>query len=492
MSNANPRPLTSMLTQGDLATRMAAFDFSVMGQLLPNPDPLLKELGRDISTYRDLLRRPHVGACVRRRKAAVLARQWGLTRGAAGARVQAALKDMMADWDMERIIRQALDACQFGYQPMELTWKASPSGLWLTDMQAKPPEWFCFDDNAELRFRTKAAPIFGEAVPPMKFVLPRQDASYQNPYGLPDLGLCYWPDLFMRGGMRFWLTFAEKYGGAFAAAKQPRGTPEPERQATLAALEDLLSNGVAVIPDDNSVELMEMAGKSASAELYERLVMFCRSEISIVQTGTNQTVEAEANKASAHAGLDVAAALCDADCEVAAAAINQALRWVVELRWPGSPAPVFELWDQRSKDELQAKRDAATHSAGARFTNAYFERAYGYQPGDLVEAAPSAAPGSKQPQAGPAFAEPQDGPSEPTAALQAQLDTAGEPLWQTWLAELQRLVAEADSAPALQEALLAHYAHLDPTALARLMGAAFALAELQGMDEAASEAARRA
>lgn len=498
MSNANPRPLTSMLT-ADIATRMAAFDFSLLGQLLPNPDPLLKELGKDIKIYRDLVRDSHVGACVRRRKAAVLSLEWGLDRGQARSRVARSVEDMLSALDMQQIIRQALDACQFGYQPMEIRWAGTGGGLWVADVQAKPAEWFCFNDDAQLRFKTKANPVYGEPLPERKFLLPRQDPSYQNPYGFADLSLCYWPVLFKKGGMRFWLTFAEKYGGAFAIGKLPRTASEAERQAMLQALEDMLQDAVATVPDDGSVELVELAGKAASGDLYERLALWCRGEISIVQTGTNQTVEASANKASAHAGMDVAEDLRDADAGVVAAAVNQLIRWVVDRNYPGAAAPVFEMWDQQAQDELQASRDKSNYDAGARFTNAYWMRAYGYQEGDLAAAAAPAAPdpagrghlGQAAAVAGAAAdqAEFAEGTptAEPTDDQVDPLSAAGEATWQTWLGQLQALVDQADSPQALQAALAAQFEHLAPDDLVKLMAAAFALAELRGMADAATQ-----
>lgn len=492
----NPRPLTAMLTSGDIATRLAAFDFSVMGQLLPNPDPLLKQLGRDITVYRDLTRDPHVGACIRRRKAAVLALESGVNRGNARARVHSAIEDMLADLDMERVIRQALDACQFGYQPMEVSWWGGNSGLWLSNIQAKPPEWFCFDADAQLRFKARSNPVEGVALPDRKFLLPRQDASYQNPYGTPDLGLCYWPAQFKKGGTRFWLTFVEKYGGGFAIGKLPRGTPENERLAMLQSLEDMLQDAVATIPDDGSVNLLELGAKGASADLYERLVMFCRSEISIVQTGTNQTVEASANKASAHAGMDVADDLRDADASVVCAAVNQAIRWVCDRNYPGSEPPVFEMWDQVARDKLQADRDKSNHDAGAQFTHAYFKRAYGYQDGDLVEspAAPAPVQASRVPAGQPpeaaAFAEAAlqaAAADDPTAADVAALSRAAAPAWSALIDQVQALVDAAADLGALQDAMTAAYSHLPTENLVKLMAAAYALADLRGMAAADAE-----
>ncbi|MFM2069026.1 MAG: hypothetical protein RLZZ584_3935, partial [Pseudomonadota bacterium] len=494
---------TRAAADGEFATRVRALDFSAFGLVLPNPDPILKERGIDISTYRTIARDSHVGACIRRRKAAVKAMQWGLDRAQAPARVHKAVQDALAALDLERIIGQALEAVLFGYQPLEITWRGQPGGVLPADVQAKPPEWFCFDPDNRLRLKTKAVPLEGELLPERKFLLPRQDPTYQNPYGQPDLALCYWPVIFMKGGKRFWLTFAEKFGSAFALGKLPRGSQPAEVAAMLAGLEGLIQDGVGTIPDDGSVELIESAGKSASADLYERLVLHCRSEISIVLTGTNQTMEASSNKASASAGLDVAEDLRDADAEVVAAAVNQLIRWMVDINWPGSAAPVFSLWDQQARDDLQAQRDKSNHDAGARFSNAYFMRAYGYQEGDLLpEAGPGQGPGpgqlagpvGKASSAGAAFAEAAlaqargAAEADPTTAELQQLGAAAAPAWATLGAQVQALVDRAANFAELQDALTHAYGSLDSADLVKLMAAAFALAELKGLDDARTQA----
>lgn len=481
--------LASNRLAGEVATRVDAFDTAFLGMLLPNPDPLLRQIGKQIQVYRDIARDSHVGACIRRRKSAVRALQWEVDRGDAPARVNTAVRAMIEQLDVERIIGQVLDATLYGYQPLEIDWQSGPGGWRAADVQAKPPEWFCFDADANLRFKSKAAPLYGEPVPPRKFILARQDASYHNPYGLGDLGLCYWPVQFKKGGLRFWLEFAEKYGSAFAVGKLPRGSEAAERQKLLDDLEDMRRSGVAVIPDDGSVELVELAGKSASADLYERLVMHCRGEISIVLTGTNQTVEATANKASAYAGQDVADALRDGDAEIVSAAVNQLIRWTVELNWPGAAAPRFALWDQRAKDELQSTREKNNHEAGARFTRSYWMRQYGYLETDLAEAAAPLPPAAEGGAGGAgeraAFAAGDDA-QDPVAAETAALAAAAQPEWDAVLGALRRLVAAAADADALQRALLDAYGGLDTADLTRIMAAAFALAELKGMAEAGS------
>ena len=470
-----------------LATRQRSLDFAALGQWLPNPDPILKAQGKDISVYRGLRGDALVGACIRRRKSAVKALEWSLDRGQAASRTAKAIEAMLAGLDMERLIGQILEATLYGYQPLEVQWQRV-AGLWTpVDVQAKPPEWFCFDADNQLRFKSQAAPLLGELLPERKFLLPRQDPTYQNPYGFADLSLCFWPLTFKKGGLKFWLAFAEKFGSAFAVGKLPRSASNEERTALLDSLEDLIQDGVATIPDDGSIELVEMAGKSASADLYERLVLHCRGEIAIALLGQNQTTEASANRASASAGLKVAQDLRDGDAAIVMACINQLIDWVCELNWPGATAPVWSLWDQEAQDVLQAARDKSNYEAGARYSNAYFERAYGYQSGDLL---PGAAPDTPAAVPQPPVSFAQASLEQALDPLQPQVDTlmaASAPTWSALVAQLQTLVDQAPSVAQLQQSLTQAYGALDSGELVKLMSAALALAELKGMDAAQGE-----
>jgi len=475
-----------------IAQRGRSIDFAAIGANLPNPDTILRARGGRIETYRELLFDAHVGGCVRRRKSAVKALQWGLDKGQAPSRIAKAVEAMLDDLDLERLIDEAMDAVLYGYQPMEVIWLKAGSLLVPAQVLGKPPEWFHFDSDNQLRFKTRANPFHGEEIPRRKVLLPRQSATYQNPYGFADLSMVFWPTVFKKGSVKFWLTFAEKFGSAFSVGKLPRGATPAERAALLDSLEALIQDGVATIPDDGSIELVEMAGKGASAELYERLVMYCRSEVSIALTGTNQTTEASSNKASATAGLEVANDLRDGDAEIVSAAINQLIRWVVELNWGAATAPTFSFWDQTAKDQLQAERDEKNYKSGARFTNAYWERAYGYEAGDLAQPAVDAAVDTpKAPkiaapdEPAPAFAAaaiPVAIPlPPPDAALADQLSTITQPLMDTLIASVSQMVDTASDLSSLQNALLNAFGDLDSAELTRLMAAGFALAELKGM-----------
>lgn len=479
---------TNPLLSGHIASRSRSVDFAISGMLLPNPDPILKAQGRDVKVYRDMQSDAHIGGCVRRRKSAVKALEWGLDRDRAASRVTKTVKEMLDGIDIERLAGQALEASLYGYQPIEVMWE-NRNGLFVpTQLEAKPPEWFAFDEGNQLRFKSREAMLRGEELPHRKFLLPRQDPTYINPYGFADMSLCFWPLVFKKGGMKFWLAFTEKFGSAFSVGKLPRGAPKQERNDLLDSLEKLIQDGVATIPDDGSVELIEMAGKSASAELYERLVMHCRSEIAIALLGQNQTTEANSNKASATAGLEVTAELRDADAGMVAASINQLIQWICEINFAGAQAPVFSFWDQEAQDQLQAQRDKSNHEAGARFTNAYWERAYGYQRGDLAEGAVAAPPAAPGPPA-VAFAESDVALGNPLLPELQTLELAGVDAWGALVAQIGDLVAKASTLDEVQQALLEGYGSLDEAELVRLMGAAYALAQLKGLDDVANAGA---
>lgn len=383
--------------------------------LLPNPDPILRKQGKAISTYRDLLSDAHVGGCVRRRKSSVKALQWGITRGNASARTSKCIADMFADLDVRGLVGSMLDAVLFGYQPFEIDWAATGRLIVPADIVAKPPEWFAFDEDNQLRFLAQGTGSQGELLPDRKFLLPRQDATYANPYGLADLALVFWPTTFKRGGLKFWLTFTEKYGMPWAVGKHPRNATDEEMESLLDQLESMISDAVAVIPDDASIDIMEASGKASSADIYERLLMFCRAEVSTALLGQNQTTEATSNKASAAVGLEVTDDIRDSDRDVVTAAFNQLVRWIVELNFNDTACPTFEMWAQETVDETQASRDQklmpSMSASGLRFTPNYYKRSYSLSDDDIERAAP--APAS---QAGvtdntdPAFAE-----ADPTA-----------------------------------------------------------------------------
>ncbi|PMY62091.1 MULTISPECIES: DUF935 domain-containing protein [Pseudomonas] len=378
-------PRSSTLDQ-HIATRGRSSAGGFSGANLPNPDPILKALGKDITVYRDLRSAALVGGNVRRRKASVLSLERGIKRGNAPLKVERFIRDWLTDLDLDRIIRELLDAPLFGYQPVELIWQPVGMKLVPEDLLGKPAEWFFYDKDNALRFRSKEAGQDGELCNPQRFIVARQDATYANPYGFPDLSMCFWPTTFMKGGLKFWVQFTEKYGSPWVIGKHPRGATDGETDLLLDSLDAMVQDAVAAIPDDSSVQIIEAAGKAGSAEVYRELLEYCRSEINVAMLGQNQTTEKDSNRASAVAGAEVTKDIRDGDAGIVAASLNACIRLVVDLNFGTDVvAPLYKLWEQEEIDKTLAQRDKALTESGVKFTSAYWKRTYNLQDGDLDE-----------------------------------------------------------------------------------------------------------
>ena len=120
-----------------------------------------------------------------------------------------------------------------------------------------------------------------------------------------------------------------------------------------------------------------MQAKGASSQVFDDFLRYCKSEIAIALLGQNQTTEAEANRASATAGLEVTRDIRNDDASLVEGVFNQLLAWICELNFSVDTVPTFELFEQESIDKLQAERDKLLTEMGVGFTEQYIHRAYG-------------------------------------------------------------------------------------------------------------------
>lgn len=349
---------------------------------LPNPDPILRKMGRQIDVYRELLRDPLVGGQVRRRKASVARLEWRLDGDEVSPDVHETIQGVLNNLDVFHLIKDILNATLYGYQPIEIVWQQG--SLWLPEkIIAKPQEWFGFNEQGEMYFIENG--LHNNRLPEYKFLCPKQEASYDNPYGLGDLGLLFWAVTFKRAGLKFWAEFTQKYGSPWLIGKEPRSNTQSDTDKLLDALEALMGNAVGTIPNDSSVEIHEASGKASSVEAYDKLIRYCRSEINIALLGQDQTTEANTNHASATAGLEVTEDIRDSDSRIVEATFNQLIDWICELNFGDVERPKFVLHEAEEYGSTElAQRDTMLHQMGARFTSEYFKRAYGLQDEDLL------------------------------------------------------------------------------------------------------------
>lgn len=373
---------TSLVSE--IATRKRSIDFYSILQNLPDPDPVLRKQGKDIRVYREFLSDPHVWACIQSRKAGVLSLEWGIDKGKAKSKQAEIIENTFNNLDLNTLISEILDCVLFGFQPLEIMWKPQGKLILPAEIKAKPAEWFVFDDENNLKLKTKDN-FKGELLPDKKFLCPQYNPSYQNPYGERTLSRIFWNCTLKKGGLQFWIGFTEKHGMPFLVGKHPRGTSSEDTENLADMLQSMIQDAIAVIPDDSSIEIQE-ANKTSSADVYERLINKMNAEISKAILGQTLTTEIGniGSYAASNTHFEVRKDIVNADKRIVEKTLNQLIRWIYELNFSEQNIiPVFTMWEEEDIDLELAKRDKILSETGVKFTKEYLMKTYGFEKDDI-------------------------------------------------------------------------------------------------------------
>jgi phage gp29-like protein len=373
-------------------------------QILPNPDIVLKRRGQGITIYRELLSDAHLSAVLGSRSAVPKGYDWGLDRNGCPENVFKSIenwffnilerKSGVDDLSREELIDNLMDVIYWGYQPAELTW-GFEEGLFVPiQIVPKPPEWFFWWIGAtgvpELRFLSEAHSIEGEP-PPDAYTLicPRVKPSYENPYGQGVASKCFWPVLFKRAGLEFWINFMERFAQPWVIGKT--NSADATQVANLAAdLKVLVQDAViALSGTDKTVELLEThVNKDAG---FDVLCNFMDSQMSKAVLGHTLSTDAgdKGSYAATRGALSVRGDIGVQDTKMIKAIFNDVIHLIM-LRngYVKEPRPSLRPYHENQVDVERAQRDEAAGRVGVRFKKSYFIRMYGYQEDDIEDIDP--------------------------------------------------------------------------------------------------------
>lgn len=361
----------------EIATRDLQLFHSILGHL-PNPDPILRKAGKQITVYEGLMYDDQVGQSIESLELAITSMPWEIDDNGAGDSWAKECRAMIDEWDNERIFSEAMNARLFGYQPLELIWEKG-SRWRILDIIGKPPEWFFFNHENELRLRVHGNQA-GRELNPLNFILVRNKPSYKNPYGVAALSRCFWPVAFKKGGLKFWLKFVEKYGMPFIVGKQPRTAGSEATDKLLDGLAAMVQDAVAVIPDDSSVDILEAAGKGSSGDLFERMVRYHDSSIAKAIVGQTLTSGQGEDGGGSYALGTVHQNTFENIVRGVAKQVKKvydtALKHYTEVN-RGGPAPVLRWIEGEDVQKDRADRDLTLSQTGhIRFTAKYYKDRY--------------------------------------------------------------------------------------------------------------------
>jgi phage gp29-like protein len=344
----------------EIATRHTDPKFYSALTVLPNPDTVLRKLGKSDEAFDAITSDAHVIGELRSVRSALLGFE---RRIVAGGELPADLRALeLCEKFMEQrpapglrwpdVIWNIAQAVFRGNQVHEAVWKREGQFLVPASVLDRPSRRFAWDTDNALRLITRNNMMPGEELGPYKWLVTRHMPSHDNPYGVALFSSCFWPNVFKHSGLRYYVKFCEKYGIPWAVGKYPEGTPKEQQDALADALARMIEDAVAAIPDSGKVELIEAS--SSGEVVHERLIHICNTEMS--KALTSQTlateIQGQGSRAAAetHRGREMA--VNESDRAIIEDTMNELLGWITELNIPNAKPPRFEFYD-----EAQARQD---------------------------------------------------------------------------------------------------------------------------------------
>lgn len=336
---------------------------------LPNPDPILRSMGRAEQVYFSIAADPHVLGDIRSVRGNFRSHQYRLVEGEEGTPQSARALELCQRWmsrnrpnhlaDWLEVMWQMSSAFLTGYRVHERVWDYVDGALVPAQFIDRANRRFNFDAYAHTRL-ISTGNMLGEPVEPHLFAVSRHMADHENPYGVAVLSSCFWPWTFKTGGWRYFVKYCERHGLPWPWAKYPMGTDDKEQDKLAEALENMLEAGFIMTPEGTSLDFLEAKASSAAGGLpQERLIDLINREMSKAVTG--QAMVAELQGTGARAASETAAsrqgAIDDSVRDIAAQTMGDTFRWITLFNLGDGVAPPtlqFYRHENAGKDRAEA------------------------------------------------------------------------------------------------------------------------------------------
>ena len=205
------------------------------GPLLTPYDSVLRNRGGgDLVIYEQVFSDPEVKATFAQRQLAVTQCEWQVDAGGERRIDRAAAEALREDlerigWD--NVTTKMLYGVFYGYAVAELIYGVNGSRVVIDRIKVRNRRRFRFGKEGDLRMLTQTQMYDGVPAAAPYFWHFATGADHDDePYGLGLAHWLYWPVLFKRNGLKFWLIFLEKFGSPTAVGKYPRAPRPPPRR----------------------------------------------------------------------------------------------------------------------------------------------------------------------------------------------------------------------------------------------------------------------
>ncbi len=442
----------------EIASRDVAWDYSAVVGLLPEIDPVLNKLGNGVEILESL-------------------EAWQAAEDDTNEKGLGLFSQDIEHVKMRDVVDAILNAPLYGMAPLELIWEPVEGRIALKDIQSKPARWFGFDATTnEPRFISQGNEDEGEKLPFAKFVIARNQPTYDCPSGKKLLSRCFWPITFKRGGLKFWVAFMEKYGSPFLLGHYPVGTNDQEQEKMLEMLARMVTTAVAVVPQGANVEVLNQGGGKGDSG-HKQLIDAMNAEISKVIQGQTMTTEEAASGGYAQGKVheNTFSDYKDDDKALVLDTLSTIAGYWGTIN--GLPAPVPSFFEEDDPQLEFAERDAKLQGSGRiKLTAHYYKRRYNLTDEDFEIIEPST-PSAEDSQT-KNFAEGQKEQHSHEQALDAL--AANVPSIDDLAEKAETLLDECADLEEYRDRLLELYSQMDINEYAGEIARALTLAELAG------------
>jgi hypothetical protein len=481
------------------------------GILLPNDDTLLtRGGGYGLKIYDQIERDTHAFSVMQKRKMSIIAREWNVEPASSSRLDKKAaelVKDQLSNLAMDvpddevlpqcsgfdQVCLNLLDAILKGYSVGEIIWDTNGSEIFASEVRAREQRRFLFTPGTrgfKLNLKTWQNLLPGEPVPPRKFIVHSFGAKDGNPYGLGLGTRLFWPVLFKRQDLTFWLTFVDKFAAPTAMGTYPSGASPEDKSKLLAALGAIAQDSGIIVPEGMVISLIE-AARSGSIDCYEKLARYMDEQISecvLGETGSTNQSGGGGSRARDEVGNGVRLELVKADSDLLCATINSTLvKWITTLNLPNANPP--KVWrDCSEPDDLKVKaeRDGIlSKDAGVKFSIGYFNREYSFQEGDIESVGtpdPRSSSSSLAPLPGTSFAE--QGMTDAVSAMTADLAAGADQTVATWINTLRDQLTSSIDLAEMRDSIVKAFPGIPVEETARIFAEQAVRAGMAGRFEA--------
>jgi phage gp29-like protein len=486
--------------------------------------------GQGLALYDEIERDPHAYAVLQKRKFALVGREWTVEPATDAPNDQQAaslVEDILSELNFDQLCLDLLDATLKGYSVAEVVWTRKAARIEPERIVAHDPRRFVFDEDWRPRLLTTANLMEGEPLPERKFITHRFGVKGNDPYGLGLGSRLFWPVLFKREGIAFWLTFLEKFASPTPVGKYPMGTLPADQDRLLQTLEGMVQAGAVVVPIGTELSFMEASAKGQVS--YDNWCHYWDTQMALAVFGSTlaTNVEGQGSRAAAETHKEGEEQIIDADSDLLSDTLRSTLfQWLVDFNLPGAAPPTLRrirnknalqaelLRKQRAENaakELDTLFDLQARVGGSAFADTVRDlSAAGVlpdYPDDMLQRLAKAkvlpvtgrpSPGNDNGSIGQDRAlqrqmqfagspGPDAGHDHGMTDLAAQLGQFAEPVIGDWLDVIRTEMARADAAGETLEQFVDRLAALDPDltldAMGNIMAPAFAAGELQGRSD---------